>query len=366
LAAEYQPDGILLDLKLPDHSGLSVLDRLKQSAKTRHIPVHVISAEDQSRTALEMGAVGFLKKPPEPEALRGVLDELERRITQKIRQLLIVEDDPHQRLSVKKLIGNGDVHTVAVGTASEALEQLKQNTYDCMIVDLSLPDLSGFELLEKISDDEQYGHPPVIVYTGRSLSREEEERLRKFSKSIIIKGAKSPERLLSEVSLFLHRVESHLPVDRQRMLQELRNREKIFEARTILLVDDDVRNIFALGSALEKKGARVEIARNGLEALAKLEQNPGMDLVLMDIMMPEMDGLTATREIRKQGRFRDLPIIAVTAKAMSDDRQQCLDAGANDYLAKPVDLEKLLSLIRVWLPTAPGRETIEVEEYGRN
>jgi CheY-like chemotaxis protein len=219
-----------------------------------------------------------------------------------------------------------------------------------MVLDLSLPDKTGFELLEEMANEESRAFPPVIVYTGRSLSRDEERRLRQFSQSIIIKGARSPERLLDEITLFLHQVEAELPADRQRMLKTARHREAVFEGRRILIVEDDVRNIFALSSVLEPRGAKIEIARNGREALDHLRDKPGVDLVLMDIMMPEMDGLQATREIRKQPHLARLPIIALTAKAMSDDRENCLQAGANDYIAKPLDVDKLLSLARVWMP----------------
>jgi CheY-like chemotaxis protein len=242
------------------------------------------------------------------------------------------------------------VTCVPAGSAAEALEKLRETTFDCMVLDLSLPDRTGFDLLEEMSQKEQYSFPPVIVYTGRSLSRDEEQRLSRFSSSIIIKGARSPERLLDEVTLFLHQVEAELPADRQRMLRDARHREAAFEGRRVLVVEDDVRNIFALSSVLEPRGAKVEIARNGREALAHLDANPAVDLVLMDIMMPEMDGLQATREIRKRPALAKLPIIALTAKAMADDRDQCLAAGANDYIAKPLDVEKLLSLARVWMP----------------
>jgi len=215
---------------------------------------------------------------------------------------------------------------------------------------LSLPDQTGYQLLETMAKDEELAFPPVIVYTGRSLDREEEEKLRRFSRSIIIKGARSPERLLDEVTLFLHQVETKMPPERQRMLKEARDRETLFEGRRILLVEDDVRNIFALSRVLEPKGAQVEIARNGLEALDHLAKKPGVDLVLMDIMMPEMDGFTAMREIRKNVEWQKLPIIALTAKAMRDDQDKCMEAGANDYVAKPIDVDKLLSLLRVWLP----------------
>jgi CheY-like chemotaxis protein len=278
------------------------------------------------------------------------LQRLESKFTQSVRRILIVEDDAVHRDSTCRLLSGPDVETVAVGTARDALLELEKATFDCMVLDLTLPDRTGFELLEDMAQKEQYGFPPVIVYTGRSLTRDEEQQLRRFSQSIIIKGARSPERLLDEVTLFLHQVEEELPPDRQRMLREARHREAVFEGRRVLIVEDDIRNIFALKSVLEPKGAKVEIARNGKEAIAHLNGNPGVDLVLMDIMMPEMDGLQATREIRKQPELAKLPIIALTAKAMSDDRENCLAAGASDYIAKPLDVDKLLSLARVWMP----------------
>jgi CheY-like chemotaxis protein len=255
-----------------------------------------------------------------------------------------------QRESIQLLLGGNQVETVAVGSVSGALERLRASTFDCVVTDLSLSDASGFDLLETLATDDSCSFPPVIVYTGRSLTSEEEQRLRKYSDSIIVKGARSPERLLDEVTLFLHQVESELPADRQRMLRSARDREAVFEGRSILIVEDDVRNIFALTSVLEPKGARIEIARNGREALQLLEKKPDIDLVLMDIMMPEMDGLTATREIRKLPHFAKLPVIALTAKAMQDDQDRCLKAGANDYASKPLDIETLLSLLRVWMP----------------
>jgi CheY-like chemotaxis protein len=247
------------------------------------------------------------------------------------------------------------VEITAVQTAAEALAALRGTTFDCMVMDLNLPDLSGYELLEQMAGQDEVSFPPVIVYTGRSLSRDEELRLGRFSKSIIIKDARSPERLLDEVTLFLHQVEASMPVERQRMLKAARDRDAALDGRTVLIVEDDARNVFALTSVLEPKGAHVEIARNGREALDRLArtQAPGaraIDLVLMDIMMPEMDGLTAMREIRRQPQWRSLPIIALTAKAMKDDHETCLAAGASDYIAKPLDVEKLLSLVRVWMP----------------
>ncbi len=352
MAKQYLPSAILLDVGLPDHSGLSVLDRLKRDARTRHIPVHVISANDHAQTALSLGAVGYMIKPVQREQLAATFRQLENRLEQRMRRILVVEDDETQRASVEKLLASQDVETVGVGTAAECLEALKRSTFDCMVLDLSLPDASGYSLLETLSQEDAYSFPPVIVYTGRDLSRDDEQKLRRYSKSIIIKGAKSPERLLDEVTLFLHQVVSELAPEQQRMLEKVRNRDEMLEGRHILIVEDDVRNIYALTSLLEAHGAILQIARNGLEALQALEKQtaPLVDMILMDVMMPEMDGLTATREIRKRKEWKKLPIIMLTAKAMRDDQERCLEAGANDYMAKPLDVEKLLSLVRVWMP----------------
>ena len=354
-AGAYLPSAILLDVNLPDHSGLGVLDTLKRDPRTRHIPVHMISVSDYKREALELGAIGYALKPAKREELVDVLRRLEAKFSQSVRRLLIVEDDALQRESVRQLLSNGDVQITAVANAGEALDHLKNTTFDCMVVDLNLPDLSGYDLLEEMSQQEGVAFPPVIIYTGRALDREEEQRLRRYSKSIIIKDARSPERLLDEVTLFLHQVEAKLPPEHQQMLKTARDRESALEGRRVLIVEDDVRNVFALSSVLEPKGITVNIARNGREALdvlARSSQNGGtrIDLVLMDIMMPEMDGLTAMREIRKRGEWKNLPIIALTAKAMADDHDKSLAAGANDYIAKPLDVEKLLSLVRVWMP----------------
>ncbi len=349
-AVQYKPDAILLDMRLPDHSGLTVLERLKENSATRHIPVHVVSVEDRKEAALQMGAVGYAMKPTTREELKDVFGRLEAKLAQKVKRILLVEDDALQRESMSRLIEDVDIEITAVEFGEQALELLRSTVFDCMIIDLKLPDMDGSELLERMAKEDICSFPPVIVYTGRNLTRDEEAALLKYSRSIIIKGARSPERLLDEVTLFLHKVESDMPPERQKMLKSARSREKAFEGRTILVVDDDVRNVFALTSALEQKGALVEIARNGLEAIDKLQHDADIDLVLMDIMMPEMDGFTAMQEIRKDMRFAKLPIIAVTAKAMKDDQDRCLRAGANDYLAKPIDLDRLFSLIRVWLP----------------
>ena len=356
IAKQYLPSAVVLDVGLPDHSGLSVLDRLKRDARTRHIPVHVVSAGDHAQTALSLGAVGYMLKPVKREALAETLKNLESRLEQRMRRVLIVEDDAVQRDSMQKLLGSQEVETIAVGTAAECLKQLQSHTFDCMVLDLSLPDASGYSLLETLSREDAYSFPPVIVYTGRDLSSDEEQRLRRYSKSIIIKGVKSPERLLDEVTLFLHQVVADLPSEQQRMLEQARNRDAALEGKRVLVVEDDVRNIYALTNILEPHGVIVQIARNGREAIEMLEKNKtekkshAIDLVLMDVMMPEMDGLTATRKIRLQPEWRKLPIIMLTAKAMKDDQERCIEAGANDYMAKPLDVEKLLSLVRVWMP----------------
>jgi signal transduction histidine kinase/DNA-binding response OmpR family regulator len=355
LAVQFRPSAVVLDIGLPDHSGLSVLDRLKYDARVRHIPVHVISASDYTEAALSLGAVGFMLKPVKREELAEVLIDLETKFSQRMRRVLVVEDDPAQLEGLQALLGSHDVQTIGVRSAADCLQQLKHETFDCMVLDLSLPDASGYSLLETLSRDDTYSFPPVIVYTGRELTAEQEQRLRRYSKSIIIKGAKSPERLLDEVTLFLHQVVAELPPEQQRMIEKARRRDAVLEGRRILVVEDDVRNIFALTSVLEPRGAVVQIARNGREAVEAIDKTihdgaSPIDLVLMDVMMPEMDGITATAEIRKRPACKRLSIIMLTAKAMKDDQQTCLAAGANDYLSKPLDVEKLLSLIRVWLP----------------
>lgn len=347
LASELRPNGILLDIGLPDVSGLSVLERLKRNPDTRHIPVHVVSAMERGQVARELGAIGFAIKPTTRERLVTAIEQLEQTSQRDMRRLLIVEDDSELRHNLELLLGREQLQIVAVGTLAGALEQLSTVTFDCMVMDLSLPDGSGYDLLEHMAGNDDVGFPPVIVYTGRALSREEEQRLRRYSKSIIIKGARSPERLLDEVTLFLHSVEASLPTDQQRLLREARRRDTVLDGRTVLLAEDDVRNIFALSSVLEPLGVTLEIARNGQEAVDRLAERE-VDLVLMDIMMPEKDGLAAMREIRAQRHLQDLPIIALTAKAMPDDRERCLQAGANDYIAKPIDVDKLVSLCRVW------------------
>jgi CheY-like chemotaxis protein/signal transduction histidine kinase/HAMP domain-containing protein len=350
LAHEYKPDAIVLDLKLPVIDGAVLLDRLKHHPATRHIPVHIVSAGDGHQQALRAGAVAFLEKPVEREGLESAFASIAAFIDRGVRNLLVVEDDEDQRKAIVELVGVGDdVNVVAVGSTDEALAALEATRFDCMVLDLKLPGKGGFSLLERVKKSEEHRGVPVIIYTGKDLTRQEETRLKKYAETIIVKDVRSPERLLDETALFLHRVESRLPPERRRVLEQLHSADAVFQGRKILIVDDDVRNVFALVSVLESHGMDVVYGENGREGLAKLEEHPDVDLVLMDVMMPELDGYETTRAVREQDRFKKLPIIALTAKAMKGDREKSIEAGASDYITKPVDTDQLLSLMRVWL-----------------
>jgi len=348
-AEKYKPDAIILDIGLPDIDGWTVMERLKNNPGTRHIPVHFMSASDKTMEAMRMGAIGFLSKPVSMEGLEGAFTRIEAIISKTIKNLLVVEDDEAQRKSIIELIGNSDVRTTAIESGKKAYDLLKTNNYDCMVLDLGLEDISGFELLRMIEADEEITHIPIIIYTGKEISRKEEEKLKQHAESIIIKGVKSPDRLFDEVTLFLHRVEANLPEDKQKILRMIHDKETLFQDKKILLVDDDMRNVFALSNVLEEKGMKVLIGKNGREGVDLLNENKDVDLVLMDIMMPEMDGYQAMREIRNNGGHNNVPIIALTAKAMKGDKNKCIEAGANDYISKPVDPDNLLSMLRVWL-----------------
>jgi signal transduction histidine kinase/CheY-like chemotaxis protein len=353
-ALRHQPAAIVLDLNLPDNSGLGLLDQLKHNPSTRHIPAHVISASDFHREALMLGAVGYSLKPVQRHELVQAFEHLRDKAQQQVRRVLVVEADARERDRIQTLLSAEGVEIHAVSSARAALEALRHSTFDCMVLELRLPDMSGMELLRIMSEEEGTAFPPTIVHTGNTLGVEEQQQLRRYSQSVILKDARSPERLLDEVTLFLHTVETGLPSERQRLLQLARDRDAKLEGRRILIVEDDVRNVFALGNVLEPRGASIEIARNGREALTVLERHQaaegrGIDLVLMDLIMPEMDGLTAIAEIRKRPEWRRLPVIALTAKAMADDRLAALAAGANDYIRKPIDVDRLLSLVRVWI-----------------
>ncbi|MFP4974241.1 response regulator [Paenibacillus sp. CN-4] len=350
MAKKYLPDAIILDIQLPVMDGWSILRELKGDAATRHIPVHVISVNDEVKQGLMMGAMAYLRKPSTKEALERAFTQLEAYTENKLKHLLIVEDDDIQRRSITELIGHDDVVITAVSTGQEALAELRKQKYDCMVLDLMLGDMNGFDLLDQIRDAEDLNDLPIIIYTGKDLDSKEETKLRKYAESIIIKDVRSPERLLDETTLFLHRVEADLPEDKRQILQKLHNKEELFDGRKILLVDDDIRNVFALSSVLEGYNMEVKFAENGREAIEMLTApDQDFDLVLMDMMMPEMDGYEAMRRIREMPQFHKLPIIALTAKAMKEDRAKCIEAGASDYMKKPIQTDQLLSLMRVWL-----------------
>jgi len=338
-----------LDIFLPDMLGWTVLNHLKQEPATRHIPVQIITMEEERQHGLERGAFAYLVKPLTTEELESAFDRVIRFSNTRLKNLLVVEDEERERRSIQELLGHEDIAIKAVSTGAEALEALHAQSFDCVVLDLRLPDISGFDLLEKIRQEEAFRDLPIVVFTGKDLSEEEELQLRKMAKSIIIKGVQSPERLLDETALFLHRVVTQLPEAKQKMLEKLHQSDEVLTGKKALVVDDDIRNIFALTSLLERHSMEVVSADNGKSAIELVTQDPNIDIVLMDIMMPEMDGYETMRTIRQDPRHRIKPMIALTAKAMKGDREKCLEAGASDYIAKPVNTEQLLSLMRVWL-----------------
>ncbi|OQP44913.1 response regulator [Niastella populi] len=349
LARHYRPDAIILDMQLPVMDGAEVLKQLKHDPDLRHIPVQIISAYDRRIESLELGAFDFIRKPVDKAAMQTAFERIEEFVRKKLKKLLIVEDNQEHNNAIRELIGNGDVKSASAYSGNEAFELMQKERFDCVIIDLGLPDMSGIDLIEKIKTNEDLNKVPIIVYTGKELSREKATRLNKLANSIVLKTANSKERLLDETILFLHRVESNLPKEKQQIIRKLHHSDEVLVNRKVLLVDDDIRNIFSLTTALEEDGMRCITAENGKEAIKVLKEQADVDIVLMDVMMPEMDGYEATREIRKMSQFSKLPILALTAKAMKGDREKCLEAGMSDYIAKPVNIEQLLSLMRVWL-----------------
>jgi CheY-like chemotaxis protein/signal transduction histidine kinase len=349
LAREYKPYAVSLDVFLPDMLGWSVLGQLKQDPATRHIPVQIVTLDEDRQHGLSRGAFSFINKPTTPEGLEEALNRIKEYTKPRRKRLLVVEDNPDERLSITELLGHDDIEIVSVETGAEALSVLRVQEVDCVVLDLRLPDMSGFDLLEQMKDDAKLADLPIVVFTGRELSPEEDAQLHTMARSVVVKGVESPERLLDETALFLHRVVGDLPVEKQRMLERLHMSDDDLVGRTVLVVDDDARNIFALSSVLERRGMQVLTASTGREAITMLDNTPGVAIVLMDIMMPEMDGYETMGVIRQNPSFRRLPIIALTAKAMKGDREKCLEAGASDYLAKPVNTEQLLSALRMWL-----------------
>jgi len=349
LAPRFRPDAITLDIALPDMEGWTVLDRLKHDRVTRHIPVHIISGDEETARGLRLGAFAQMQKPVAKESLDEAFAKIRGFVERQNKSLLVVEDNEQQRQAIVELIGDADVEITAVGTGEEALNVLRERTFDCMVLDLGLPDMTGFDFLNRMKNELQVTDVPVVVYTGRDLSRKEEADLKRMADAIIVKDVRSPDRLLDETALFLHRVEENLPEQKRKMLEQLHESDPVLAGKKALIVDDDMRNIYALTSLLERHKMKVLYAESGAEGIDILRNTPDLDVVLMDVMMPEMDGYEAMRRIRAIDEYKNLPMIALTAKAMKGDREKCMEAGASDYITKPIDAQQLVSLLRVWL-----------------
>jgi CheY-like chemotaxis protein len=326
-----------------------VLNHLKQDPALRHIPVQILTLDEDRQHGLSRGAFAFVRKPTTADELTTAFSRIKEYAAPHLKRLLVVEDNPAEQLSIRELLGSSDIQVSIASTGEEALSAIGEQPFDCMVLDLRLPDMSGFDVLERLRDTPSLGDLPVVVFTGKDLTLEEDVRLHSLARSVVVKGVESPERLLDETALFLHRVVADLPSEKQQMLDRLHRSDDALVGKKVLVVDDDVRNIFALSSVLERRGMTVLSAGTGREAIATLNSTPDLAIVLMDIMMPEMDGYETMQVIRQNPAFRRLPIIALTAKAMKGDREKCLEAGASEYLAKPVNTEQLLSALRMWL-----------------
>ena len=349
LAREFHPTAVSLDVFLPDMLGWTVLNHLKQDPATRHIPVQMLTLDEDRQHGLARGAFAFVTKPTNPDELESALARIKEYAAPRRKRLLIIEDNPAEQLSIRELLGYDDIDVIMASTGAEALKLVTEDSFDCVVLDLRLPDMTGFDILERLRDIPDVQDLPVVVFTGKELSSEEDARLHTLARSVVVKGVESPERLLDETALFLHRVVADLPQENQKMLDRLHRSDDALVSKKVLVVDDDMRNIFALSSVLERRGMIVLTAGTGREAISILESTPDVAIVLMDIMMPEMDGYATMQVIRQNSSFRRLPIIALTAKAMKGDREKCLEAGASEYLAKPVNTEQLLSALRMWL-----------------
>ncbi|MEO6259281.1 MAG: response regulator, partial [Thermoanaerobaculia bacterium] len=350
LAIRYRPDAITLDINLPDMEGWTVLDRLKHEKSTRHIPVHIISGDDESGRGMKLGAFAEVQKPVSKEALDDAFAKIQGFLERSNKSLLIIEDNEAQRMAIAELIGgDGDVDITSASSGEEALNILRDRKFDCMVLDLGLPDMSGFEFLGRLKNELKVHDVPVVVYTGRELTRREETDLKQMAEAIIIKDVRSPDRLLDETALFLHRVEANLPEQKRKILEQLHESDPVLAGKKALIVDDDVRNIYALTSLLERHKMNVVYAESGAEGIESLKKHADIEVVLMDVMMPQMDGYEAMRRIRAMPEHANLPMIALTAKAMKGDREKCMEAGASDYITKPIDAQQLVSLLRVWL-----------------
>ncbi|HSV22919.1 MAG TPA: response regulator, partial [Xanthobacteraceae bacterium] len=349
LAKQFRPTAISLDIFLPDTLGWTVLSQLKLNPLTRHIPVQIITLENNRQHGLARGAFSFATKPMTADGIGAMMRRIREYTKPRRKRLLVVDDNAAEQVCIGELLAHDDLEIVVVETGAAALQVLRDQEFDCVVLDLQLPDMSGFQVLEQIKVDPTLSDLPVVVFTGRELSAEEDVRIRAIARSAVVKGVESPERLLDETALFLHRVVTELPLEKQRVLERLNTSDEDLIERTVLLVDDDARNIFALSSLLERRGMHVLTATTGAEALEIIESTPHIAIVLMDIMMPKMDGYKTIERIRQKHRLSRLPIVALTAKAMKEDREKCLAAGASDYLAKPVNTEQLLSTLRMWL-----------------
>jgi CheY-like chemotaxis protein len=349
LMRDYPPDAVSLDVFLPDMLGWSVLNHIKQDPATRHIPVQMLTVDEDRRHALGQGAFAFSTKPATSDELGAALGRVLEFTKAPRKRLFVVEDNPAEQLSIRELLGDDDIDITTASTGAEALSILNEQLFDCVVLDLRLPDMSGFDVLKRLSETPSLCDMPVVVFTGRELSPDEDAELHRMARSVVVKGVESPERLLDETALFLHRPLRNLSPAKQKMLDRLHRSDDALAGKKVLVVDDDVRNIFALSSVLERRGMVVLTAGTGREAVATLQETPDVAIVLMDVMMPEMDGYETMEVIRQDPAFRRLPIIALTAKAMKGDREKCLEAGASEYLAKPVNTEQLLSTLRMWL-----------------
>jgi CheY-like chemotaxis protein/HAMP domain-containing protein len=349
LARYYRPDAIILDMKLPVLDGSEVLRLLKNDPELRHIPVQIISGYDRRKEGLELGAFDFTRKPLTREGIYATFDRIQDFINRKLKKLLVVEDNPNQNKAICELVGNGDVKSFAAYSGEEAFTLLQKEKFDCIIIDLGLPNMSGLQLMEKIKEDDQLNKIPIIVYTGRDMNKDEATELERLASTVVLKTTDSKERLLDETALFLHRVESGLPKDKQQIIRKLHRTEEVLKGKKVLIADDDMRNTYSLTNVLEEEGMQCYVAENGRVAIEVLQKEKDIDIILMDVMMPEMDGYETTQAIRRMDAFNKLPIIALTAKAMKGDREKCLEAGMSDYVAKPVNIDQLLSLMRVWL-----------------
>ena len=348
LVRRFNPSVITLDINLPDMDGWRLLDILKRTSETRHIPIHIISVEDPRERGTQMGAFSVLEKPVDHATLQEALSRTEEFLARPVKELLLVEDDDLQSGEILKVIGNGDVNVTRVCTGREALASMQEHTFDCIVLDLVLPDMDGVQLIETIRKDTSR-RLPVIIHTAKDLSPGEEAKLRNLVESFILKSPESPQQLFDETALFLHRALQKMPEDQRRIIEKARRREPGLSGRKVLIVDDDIRNIFSLTGVLEQHDIEVLHAENGRDGIAMLDDTPDIDMVLMDVMMPDMDGYETMRHIRARERFRKLPMFAITAKAMKGDREKCIEAGASEYISKPVDVDQLVSMMRVWL-----------------